>query len=264
MRKLKYLISVISVISAPSFASEFQHNLEVGSLSSSDDFGDGLLNVDYTYYFTPVSNSKDLPKRLIEEYSNANFIYTNYSTYSDRASYSLGARYYATNDWFVQGDYSANSYDNNDNDSDGFEFITGYHFNKFSLLKFNYKESELDHRSSEYIVTDLGISYSQFIPLNSTSGVNFSASYNKSKYEIKWSERNKKSDNDLIRVNFDWFINNSWSIGASHINADSSYNTINTQYWHQFTKHLSLSAGAETSIDGSNGTSIYLKGTYRF
>ncbi|WP_286234016.1 hypothetical protein [Thalassotalea sediminis] len=262
MRKLNYLIPVISlIVTTSAIANQFQHEIEIGSLSSSDDFGDGMFNIGYQFYFTPIDDSKIIPKRLIGKYANSNFLYTNYTSHNSWSSYSLGGRYYVAKEWFVQGGYTTND---SENDSDGFEFLSGYHLTELSLLSIKYKENESENSFFDHTVTDWEISYSHFIPLQSTAGIDFSASYNKSSYVSKWSEGKRENDDDLIRVNLDWFINKSWSLGASHIHADSSYSTINTQYWHQFSDGLSINLGAETSINDSDGTLIYINGTYRF
>ncbi|MGS0729678.1 putative porin, partial [Shewanella sp. 0m-11] len=122
----------------------YQHELDLALGTYSDDFGDGIWNFGYRYYFTPVDISKG-PYALngtLAQTSNIGVQYSQMQVINDVDVYHVDATYVFNSKWFAGGIYAKT--DNNshhtilDRSQDTYQLSLGYYFNDTSEVSIYY------------------------------------------------------------------------------------------------------------------------------
>ncbi|MEC4728645.1 hypothetical protein HWQ46_24285 [Shewanella sp. D64] len=284
----------------------FQHEGNVTLGTHTDDFGDGLWNLDYRYYFNPV-NMENGPYALSEflaQESNIGTQYAQMGVVTDIVSYQVDGIYVFHSNWFIGASYNRVDLDD-DNfyiDSSVDDIVEygariGYFFNSASEISFSYQTSSTSDTQSFSSSTEnvfsssndsdyqlYSIAMHSFIPLASSSGLDLLASW--SYVDQDYQSNNtfslyddfksmSKTNQNIVTLSADWYINKAWSVGANYIwsqyDTDSKYITadsydqysfddisnqysITTAYWWQISQHFAakFSVAKQFGLDGDN------------
>ncbi|RTR28865.1 putative porin [Shewanella atlantica] len=232
-----------------SSANRYQHEANVTLSTHTDDFGDGLWNLNYRYYLHPV-NIENGPYALngfIAQESNIGAQYTQMNNYSDNDMYSIHGSYVFDSKWFIGANYQKINIDNDWSiysfDENRYGINLGYYFNSSSEVSVFYQRSDssdsYDGRYNATVIdgpvfksssfekddSNYGVNLHSFIPLQAISGIELLANWthssshatNKTIFDPGSRVYTSDSDNDQILIAADVYINQSWSIGADYL-----------------------------------------------
>jgi hypothetical protein len=254
---LMLTLSTSSVYAAQDNA--YHHEAEVGFLDSSDS-SDGLLNLNYNYYFEPV-NQTDVPYALAPFLNQYSTLSARYAVTDNQDLYNIAGEYVFDSKFFIGGDYTKMTTEGgllnaSGDDQNSYGANLGYYFTKQSKLTLSYawqsddetKQFESEpfgnrYYSYEYKSDLIKLAYQHYLPFESTSGLMLngfilhSNDKNDSEYTIvegqddNISSRITNSENSLtvLGINADWYITDSWSVGGlyTHFNSDYDVNNLN-------------------------------------
>ncbi|MFT5234786.1 MAG: hypothetical protein ACI90A_000148 [Shewanella sp.] len=298
----------------------FQHEANLTFGTHTDGFDDGLWNIDYRYYFNPVDAEKGpyaLSDFLAQE-STIGAQYAQIGIIADIVSYQVDGTYVFDSKWFISAQYnrvdigSDNFYTRSSVDNIvEYEANIGYFFNAASEISFSYQTSSTSDTQSfsspeySYSYSDdsdhqlYSIAMHSFIPLASSSGLDLLASWsyfdqeyksNSTHYIFDDYKSTTKSNQNIVTLSADWYINKSWSIGANYVwsqyDADVEYTrkdilnqysfdgtsneyAISTAYWWQISQHFAakFSVAKQFGSDGDDlpdGVLIGISANARF
>lgn len=225
----------------------FQHEASVTLGTHTDDFGDGLWNLDYRYYFNPV-NMENGPHALsgfLAQESNIGAQYAQMGVVTDIVSYQVDGIYVFDSNWFIGASYNRVDFDDNfyivSSVDDIVEYGAriGYFFNSASEVSFSYQTSSTSNNQS--FSSDTGNVFSSsnnsdyhlyslamhsFIPLASSTGLELLVnwSYINQDHEFNRSispnddfKSTSKTNGNIVTLSADWYINKAWSVGANYV-----------------------------------------------
>lgn len=227
----------------------YQHELDLALGTYSDDFGDGVWNLGYRYYLSPVSveNGPYALNGTLAQASNIGVQYAQMQVIDDIDVYHIDATYVFDTKWFVGGMYAKTDnnrqYTNLEEDQDSYQLSLGYYFNDTSEVSIYYantnasdsKIEELSighvHESSFDSQTDTyGVKVRSFIPMQSFAGIELAGFwqysqkdahhayryYNDNTGEAGNSGYDSSIENHLVHLAADFYINKSWSVGGEY------------------------------------------------
>jgi hypothetical protein len=256
---LALMLALVSSNTLAETADTFQHEVELGFLDSSEN-SDGLLNLNYSYYFEPV-NQANIPYALAPFLNQYSTISARYAVTDYQDLYNMAGEYVFDSKFFIGGDYTRITTDMDLLNASGdgqntYGANLGYYFTQQSKLTLSYawqsddethrfESDQLDGRyySYEYKSNVIKLDYQHYLPFESTSGlmlngfVMHSNNTNDIEYTIvegqddNISSRITNSENSLtvLGVHADWYITDSWSVGGlyTHFNSDYEINNVN-------------------------------------
>ncbi len=242
MKKTPIALALLLSAAAPStFAAdnEFQNEARVIYSTNSEEVSEGVWNAAYRYYFDPVdrSNGPFALNGFLAQKSNlgANYLHYDIADF-DVNALNIDGTFVFDSNWFVSAGYGRASVDNRD--SNNYSAEVGYYFNSSSAVSAFYSDGD-DNAVEQY-----GLAVRSFIALESTAGVDLSA---------RWSHTDF---DDTYNVGANWYVTNSWYVGAHYLDARSSDYAINTGYWWQFSDTFSATFDAgkiiDSDVDGVN------------
>jgi hypothetical protein len=259
---LMLALSTSSVYAAQDNA--YHHEAEIGFLDS-DDGGDGIFNANYRYYFNAVEQA-DKPYALADFFHQGSKVAVRYSTSDFDDIYALSGQYVFDSNWFINAEVSQVDFEEYEYSTtlDSFTIYAvnlGYFFTDHSALTLGYSTmseskatsfTSASYNSERYYSNDFDafrLTYEHFIPLQSTVGVMLTGTlaYSDEQYSNHFlnsdtndqgqvtnsnSGQNITYDRYNVAINADWYINNSWSVGAviEQGNTDTHYNFSSANY----------------------------------
>ncbi|WP_434930969.1 putative porin [Shewanella sp. HL-SH5] len=251
------LALMLALVSSNTFAETsdtFQHEAELGFLDSTEN-SDGLLNLNYSYYFEPV-NQADVPYALAPFLNQYSTISARYAVTDYQDLYNMAGEYVFDSKFFIGGDYTRNTTEgitlfNSDDSSNFYGVNLGYYFTKQSKLTLAYlwnSEDVTEQYDGRYYSDKnknnlIKLDYQHYLPFESISGLMLngfilhSSIKNNSDYTLVLepddhiSSRTSHSENSVtvLGVNADWYITDSWSVGGlyTYFNSDYDFDGIN-------------------------------------
>ncbi|WP_434927475.1 putative porin [Shewanella sp. HL-SH2] len=251
---LALMLALISSNSFAETADAFQHEVELGFLDSSEN-SDGLLNLNYSYYFEPV-NQANVPYALAPFLNQYSTIAARYAVTDYQDLYNMAGEYVFDSKFFIGGDYTRNTTEgitlfNSDDSSNFYGVNLGYYFTKQSKLTLAYSWNSEDvaeqydgrYYSDKNKNDVIKLDYQHYLPFESISGLMLngfilnSSIKNNSDYTLVLepddhiSSRTSHSENSVtvLGVNADWYITDSWSVGGlyTYFNSDYDFDGIN-------------------------------------
>ncbi|WP_051484586.1 putative porin [Shewanella waksmanii] len=303
MRKpAKYPIIAIAMLAVPSLVlantGQFNHQADLSYINNDniDSYlsGSDLWQVNYRYYLdeVDVANGPYALNGFLAQSSQFGAFYTaqqdslSGGAKADSDFYGVDATYVFDNGWFVGGRYQQSKPAQLSNtfsqDSDEYGLSLGYYLNdNASITVFYSNESQDDSYKTldnfinreEKTIDGFGIEYRHFIRFETTAGIDFYLvgekqdieQTNLSHWQSSPTTSQYQADVYVVSASLDWFINNSWSLGAHYMWRDLSYEynsdrnngyyesgsnsidqlSLNTAYWWQFSDHLAAQFHAE-------------------
>lgn len=232
----------------------YHHEAEIGFLDSSEN-SDGLLNLNYSYYFEPV-NQADVPYALAPFLNQYSTISARYAVTDYQDLYNMAGEYVFDSKFFIGGDYTKSTTDgitpiNSDDSSNIYGVNLGYYFTKQSKLTLAYSwdsddvAEQYDGRSYSYENKNdvIKLDYQHYLPFETTSGLmlNGFILHSSTKHNsdsalvggldgyISSSTSHMENTLTALSVNADWYITDSWSVGGlyTHFNSDYDIDSIN-------------------------------------
>ncbi|MDX1280692.1 hypothetical protein [Shewanella colwelliana] len=271
-------ISSFQLVAAEATSNTFQHDANVNFGTHSEDFGDGIWSLDYRFYFTPVDAQKG-PYALagfLAQHSNIGAMVAQPNTYNNTTMYAIDGAYVLPSNWFIGANYRYTDVDNKwdnisttEGDNKGYGATIGYYFNEASEVAFIYDNNGSSSWNSEewpqeitiandYDETLYGAHIRTFIAMQSFSGLDLKASYNRIERQGEYistlnnltnASYNFESTSNQLNLTADWYINPAWSVGASYL-------------WHDFdgsTHYISNNTSDESN--GGSSDNIYALST---
>ncbi|WP_343300007.1 putative porin [Ferrimonas balearica] len=249
------LFSIFLLGSSSALAdNSFQHQASVRLDTNSDDMGYGFYALDYEYFFSPVSANEE-PYWLSLLFSPSSSLRVNYNrnygNYGGDGWFGIGGTYQSEFGSFVSADYTRYS-----NDFYYYELSIGHYLDPLNRIEFLYDNI---NGTEAYTLDYLG-----YFELDKTEGVTLNMGLSKQDAGL--------SDVAVVYVKADWYLNQSWYVGANYeyTNAGSdSYSgdswSIDTGYWWQIHPNYSAQAVLRRTLDShAVGVDIYLGFATRF
>ncbi|GGJ00809.1 hypothetical protein GCM10007978_43070 [Shewanella hanedai] len=233
---LAILLGLTSMSAVAAQDNAFQHEASLDYQTNSEEVSDGAWNAQYRYYVAPVDQSKS-PYALNGFLAQTSNIGANYSTFdvADYDQYGVDGTYVFDSKWFVSANYQQVDVSSTDFNTYGAQ--VGYYFNESSSVSAFYQDGDSNVEES------YGLNLRSYIALQSTAGVDLKAT---------WVHLDS---DDVFNLGADWYVNNSWSVGAGYINsdADDTFN-IRTAYWlrisDSFSANFNVSKVLDSDYDG--------------
>lgn len=226
------LLFATATSSAFAAENEFHHEARINYGTNSEEVSDGVWSAAYRYYFEAVdqSNGPYALNGFLAQKSNVGVNYQYYDIENfDVDSISIDGKFVFDSNWFISAAYGRTNVDSFDTDS--YLAEVGYYFNSSSAVSAFYSDSDND-TAEEY-----GLAVRSFMALESTAGIELSANWSHTDFD------------DTFNVGADWYINDSWYVGANYFDTRSSDYSISTGYWWQISDTFSATFDASRLID---------------
>jgi hypothetical protein len=238
IKNVTALALVLGFVALPTVAAQdapFQHQAGFAYGANTEEFGDGLWDLNYRFYLDSVSQEKG-PYALNGFLAQSSNVGANYSMQDDTDLdiFSVDGTYVFDSKWFVGAQIKR--FDAGIFDTDTYELNAGYYFNDSSKVAAFYTDgSDID---SVY-----GAEIRSFIDLANTTGIDLSAG---------WTHAD---EDDMFNVNADWYVTKSWSVGLGYVDSGFDDNFVaNTAYWlpisDAFSATFALSKILDSDVDG--------------
>ncbi|MCL1042566.1 porin family protein [Shewanella marisflavi] len=270
---LPLLLGLTTQVFAGEAVNTFQHEANVSFGTDTDNFEDGLWNLDYRFYFEPVKNN-NAPHALAGFLAQSSYLggmYAQTNAYDDTVRYSVDGRYVMASNWFIGANYLYLNVDSSeflsspiDEDETGYGINLGYYFNDSSEVAIYYQyqgNSDSWNLSTAEVITfdkdsDLyGAHIRSYFPLQSTTGLDFKAQIEYGQLETSNTISSQlevagyHNDTTQVSLSADWYITPAWSVGAGYtwLNSDAKIqwltpdNGINTNTFEDSINLFSLS-----------------------
>ncbi|MBY5993001.1 putative porin [Ferrimonas balearica] len=252
------LWTALLLLPAAAAQADFQHQASVALGTSSDDFGDGLVQSRYAYYFAPVQVG-DAPYRLNTFLSPQSTLRVSYGFDSNVDLYGVGGTFHSEGGWLAGADYGRLEVFGSTTDS--LSLALGYDFQPGQRVTARYAtlDREWGFDSSTYSIDYLG-----YFDLASTAGIAVNAGWAHTEYD------GVGRDNDNLTLAAAWYLTQSWYLGADYLYFDDGGDSddtwvLSTGYWWQFADHFALTADLSRFLDsGASGVAINLGFQARF
>lgn len=249
MKNVTALALVLGFGTLPAMAAQdapFQHEAGVKYAANTEEFGDGLWDLNYRFYVDPVSQEKG-PYALNGFLAQSSNVGASYSKLDDAELdvFAVDGTYVFDSKWFVGA--KIKRYDVGAFDTDTYQLDLGYYFNESSKVAAFYIDgSDMD---SVY-----GAEVRSFIDLKNTTGIDLGA---------MWAHTD---DDDSFSANADWYVTKAWSVGLGYVDSGFDDNfVVKSAYWLQlsdtFSATFELSKTLDSDIDGF-GASIGVVGRF--
>ncbi|GGP79054.1 putative porin [Shewanella ulleungensis] len=238
MKNVTALALVLGFAALPAVAAQdapFHHEAGLEYSANTEEFGDGLWDLNYRFYVDSVSQEKG-PYALNGFLAQSSNVGASYSMIDDADLdiFSVDGTYVFDSKWFVGA--AIQRYDAGAFDTDTYKLDVGYYFNDSSKVAAFYVDgSDID---SIY-----GLEVRSFIDLKSTTGIDLGA---------MWTHTDA---DDMFNVNADWYVTKAWSVGLGY--ADDGFDdnfTAKTAYWLRmndaFSATFELSKVLDSDVDG--------------
>ncbi|NCO71140.1 MULTISPECIES: putative porin [Shewanella] len=238
MKNVTALALVLGFVALPAMAAQdapFHHEASLGYSANTEEFGDGLWDLNYRFYLDSVSQEKG-PYALNGFLAQSTNVGASYKMQDDidLDIFSVDGTYVFDSKWFVGA--KIERYDVGSFDTDTYQLDLGYYFNDSSKVAAFYVDgSDID---SIY-----GLEVRSFIDLKNTTGVDLGT---------KWTHTDA---DDIFNVNADWYVTKSWSVGLGYDDNGSDDNfTAKTAYWLRmsdaFSATFELGKVLDSDVDG--------------
>ncbi|WP_394202528.1 hypothetical protein [Shewanella waksmanii] len=298
----KHFAIATAMLAAPSVAfagtGQFNHQADLSYINNDniDSYltGSELWQVNYRYYLddVDVANSPYALNGFLAQSTQIGAFYTAQQdslpggAKADSDFYGIDAAYVFYSGWFIGGQYlqskPAQVRDTYSQDSDEYGVSLGYYLNDAASLTLFYSNQSqgdsyktLDNliSSEEMTIDSFGVEYQHYIRFETTSGIYFNLVGEKQDIEktllghqqSRPTTTRYQADLYTVSASVDWYINNSWSLGANYKWLERSYESssdrnngyyesgrintdqysLNTAYWWQFSDHLAAQFHAE-------------------
>ncbi|GAA5190078.1 putative porin [Ferrimonas gelatinilytica] len=222
---------------------EFQHEASAAVGSKGDGFGDGFWRIRYDYAFSPIKVGNQ-PYALARYLSPASSVRASYSEMDDFDSFSVGGTYQSPSGWFGLFNYTRNQLEQLDQDE--YEGGIGYYLTDTTTLTATYGRYERDYFATESEFNRYGLSLRHYFPLQTTQGLDTEFGYTRVDDDHRFPDGRYQVDGNLYYARADWYITQSWFIGArygySDIGDDDDSWIVQTGYWWQIGRVFSLQA----------------------
>ncbi|MEC4724927.1 putative porin [Shewanella sp. D64] len=245
---LTILLGLSSMSAIAAQDNVFQHEASLGYEANSEELGDGIWEAKYRYFASPVSQDGS-PYALNSFMAQTSNLGINYTTFDveDRDNMGIDGTYVFDSKWFVGLNYQRNEIGNFDFDTYGVE--VGYYLNDHSSISAFYDDGD------DSVEESYGLKVRSFVAFESTSGMDLGASW-----------LHTDSDN-AFNLDVDWYINNSWSIGAGYVNSDlyDGDFDIRTAYWLRISDSISANFAVSKVLDSDAdglGLAIAINGRF--
>jgi hypothetical protein len=238
MKNVTALALVLGFVALPAMAAQdapFHHEAGLDYSANTEEFGDGLWDLNYRFYLDSVSQEKG-PYALNGFLAQSTNVGASYSMQDDidLDIFSVDGTYVFDSKWFVGA--KIERYDAGVFDTDIYQLDLGYYFNDSSKVAAFYADgSDID---SIY-----GLEVRSFIDLKNTTGVDLGAN---------WTHTDA---DDIFNVNADWYVTKAWSVGLGYDDNGSDDNfTAKTAYWlrmsDSFSATFELAKVLDSDVDG--------------
>ncbi|WP_285164956.1 putative porin [Shewanella goraebulensis] len=224
-------LTVFSSLSTSVMADDYQHDGNVTYYDQTESSSDGTFKVDYRYHFSPISDANK-PYLLADYLGQTSNIGGHYSGIgNDFDQYDISGEYVFDSKWFIKAQY-ANFEADTGFDSDIYGAALGYYFNSSSSFYLEYVRSSGGYeisdsggfRKSDTEQDNITLGVDTYIQFDWTEGLFLSGRYIYSDYTVdsifdmpEFTSAGSYSDNhSTAMVDADWYITNSWSVGASY------------------------------------------------
>jgi hypothetical protein len=238
MKNVTALALVLGFAALPAVAAEdapFHHQAGLGYSANTEEFGDGLWDLNYRFYLDSVSQEKG-PYALNGFLAQSTNVGASYSMQDDidLDIFSVDGTYVFDSKWFVGA--AVQRFDAGVFDTDFYQFNVGYYFNDSSKVAAFYVDgSDID--------SNYGLEVRSFIDLKSTTGIDLFAN---------WIHTDT---DDIFNVNADWYVTKAWSVGLGYTDIGSDdFFIAKTAYWLRmsdtFSATFELSKDLDSDVDG--------------
>ncbi|WP_153916195.1 putative porin [Shewanella sp. TC10] len=267
------ILTSLSVLSTAAIADDYQHDASVTYYDQTESSSDGTFKIDYRYYFSPINdtNKPYLLSGYLAQTSNIGGVYSGLG--NDFDQYDISGEYVFDSNWFLKAQY-ANFEADTSYENDSYGVTLGYYFNSSSSFYVEYVRSSGGYdisdsgglRKSDTEQDNITLGADTFIQFDWTEGLFLSGRYTYSDYTIdsifdmpELILADSYSDsNSTALVDADWYVTNSWSVGASYFyDFDESGNDnwlLSTDYYLPISDNIAavFTAGKvlDSDIDG--------------
>jgi hypothetical protein len=238
MKNVTALALVLGFVALPAMAAQdapFHHEAGLDYSANTEEFGDGLWDLNYRFYLDSVSQEKG-PYALNGFLAQSTNVGASYSMIDDDDVdiFSVDGTYVFDSKWFVGA--KIERYDTSVFDTDIYQLDLGYYFNDSSKVAAFYADgSDID--------SNYGLEVRSFIDLKNTTGVDLGAN---------WTHTDA---DDIFNVNADWYVTKAWSVGLGYTDIGSDdFFIAKTAYWLRmsdtFSATFDLSKDLDSDVDG--------------
>jgi hypothetical protein len=238
MKNVTALALVLGFVALPAMAAQdapFHHEAGLDYSANTEEFGDGLWDLNYRFYLDSVSQEKG-PYALNGFLAQSTNVGASYSMIDDADVdiFSVDGTYVFDSKWFVGA--KIERYDTSVFDTDIYQLDLGYYFNDSSKVAAFYADgSDID--------SNYGLEVRSFIDLKNTTGVDLGAN---------WTHTDA---DDIFNVNADWYVTKAWSVGLGYTDIGSDdFFIAKTAYWLRmsdtFSATFDLSKDLDSDVDG--------------
>ncbi|WP_065188009.1 putative porin [Shewanella woodyi] len=246
---LAILLGLTSMSAAAAQDNAFQHQASLDYQTNSEEVSDGFWKANYRYYIAPVdqSNSPYALNGFLAQTTNLGASYSKLDVANfDSDSYGVDGTYVFASKWFVSASYQQIEAFNTD--VNFYSAEVGYYFNDSSAVSAFYADGDNN------TVEAYGLNLRSFVALESTAGVDLTANWAHTDFD------------DAFNLGADWYVNNSWSVGAGYHNNDANDDfSLRTAYWlrisDNFSANFNLSKLLDSDVDGV-GMSVGVVGRF--
>ncbi|WP_028773985.1 putative porin [Shewanella waksmanii] len=234
MKTLTKIALLTALASTQAFAAQdnpFQHQAGIAYNTNSEEVSDGIWNANYRYYVSPVdqANSPYALNGFLAQTTNFGAQYSNFDA-ADAENYGVDGTYVFASKWFIGANYQKSEVGSFDVDTYGAQL--GFYFNETSAVAAFYNDGE------DGVEESYGLQARSYLPLASTSGVDLQAA---------WTHFDS---DDLFNVGADWYVTDSWSVGAGyHYSDDDDAFDVRTAYWLRISDSFSANFAVAKVVD---------------
>ncbi|ARD24085.1 putative porin [Shewanella japonica] len=250
MKNVTALALLSGLFALPAIAAQdapFQHEAGLEYSANTEEFGDGIWDLNYRYYIKPVSQDNG-PYALNGFLAQTTNIGAGYSMFddADTDTVRIDGTYVFDSKWFVGAEY--NRFEIGDFSGNLYQFEAGYYFNDSSKVAAFYVDGSDDFESF------YGAEIRSFLAFETTTGIDLGA---------MWTHTD---NDDIFNLNADWYVTKAWSVGLGYVD-DGSDNDFaaKTAYWLRmsdaFSATFEVSKVLDSDVDGF-GASIGIVGRF--
>ncbi len=248
---------------------DYQHDGTVTYFDQTESSSDGTFKLDYRYYFSSINDNKTpyLLSGYLGQVSNIGGFYSGIG--NDFDQYNISGEYVFDSKWFIKAQYSNFEADSSF-ENDNYGVTLGYYFNPSSSFYIEYIRSSGGYdisesssfRKSDTEQDSITLGADTYVQFDWTEGLYLSGRYTYSDYtvdsvfndpDISDSGGSYSDSNSTALVEADWYVTNSWSVGASYFYDfdESEYDSwlLSTDYYLPITDTMAAVFTAAKELD---------------
>ena len=234
-------LSLVSASALAAYDEDYQHEVSVSAAdNTSDSNGDTQWLGQYTYYAKAIEQTNG-PYRVNAFLAHSSQFSVYYGHQDDDNNYGIKGKLFFQDHWFVAGEYEQSEVYGDDVYFYSLEI--GNYINEYTKVYVSAARHDLKDNASDLELDAYTLGVKSFISLENDMGLLVKAAYI---YEDAKFE-NMRPDQNKVKLEADYFFNQSFSIGAHYDNGDeddANYG-VKADYFLRISDNISLDLSAD-------------------